>query len=193
MDEQVLDKDTVVINVKEGTVTVSSERFEELERAEMAYIEITTKPIFKIGDKVVTPLGEGKLVDIKSIEFQVEFIIDNRGMGNDVTYAWFTFDQVQHSNIKPSDIKWTLAELNNLLQHNLSNKLSRTVKKLISRFARLYKKENDYVMTRDTFLLGLGLIITTTEYIPHAKLDIKTRDILDGLCYVIVKRENEEQ
>lgn len=134
MDKQALDKDEVVINVKEGTVTVSSERFEELERAEMAY-----------------------------------------------------------SKIKPTDIKWTLAELNNLLQHNLSYKLSRTVKKLMSRFARLYKKENDYVMTRDSFLLGLGLIITTTEYIPHAKLDAKTRDILDGLCYAIVKRENEEQ
>lgn len=134
MDKQVLDKDEVVINVKEGTVTVSSERFEELEQAEMAY-----------------------------------------------------------SKIKPSDTKWTLAELNNLLRHNLSNKLSRTVKKLISRFARLYKKENDYVMTRDTFLLGLGLIITATEYIPHAKLDTKTRDILDALCYAIVKRENEEQ
>lgn len=115
-----------------------------------------------------------------------------------VTISQEYFEQLEqaemaYSKIKPTDIKWTLAELNNLLQQNLSDKLSRTVKKLISRFARLYKKENDYVMTRDTFLLGLGLIITTTEYIPHAKLDIKTRDILDGLCYVIVKRENEEQ
>lgn len=115
-----------------------------------------------------------------------------------VTISQEYFEQLEqaemaYSKIKPTDIKWTLAELNNLLQQNLSDKLSRTVKKLISRFARLYKKENDYVMTRDTFLLGLGLIITTTEYIPHAKLDTKTRDILDGLCYAIVKRENEEQ